>query len=511
MKPFYSFIVFFLFTISLSAQVSIRSNFESGAIGAVERVDSSQFIIAPGDTIGIRSYGIRGSYDPYNIVDTSLAASPRWFYFCMTGVKNQLVYITFFDTDPMHPQYSYDNVNWQPFSIREASFRKISKRFDRDTVYISYFQPYTVSYLQERIDEWCSREGTSVDSIGYSCQGRPLQLLHITDSSVDASQKFKIWIHGRQHPSEASGSYALDGFIDLLTSETPIGIELRKHIDAYILPFTNPDGVYLGLSRSNSTGVNQEINFNRSIDSTVVEVHFIKEALEKLTAEGDFDIALNIHAQIANFASYWIHTAQSTSSDFLRRELVLADLTCSMNDYIIPENMQFSKVAPRYPEGWFWNKSGEKTLALTFELPYTFESKDLRLFGERLLLSVAEYCGISLPGRIIVKNPDSAGSKWISAADSAYTFMGNSGWISLKKGAKMRYSLEYLEKGEYDVYMYTPAPNDEKECKGERGWRFIGKHTQKENGRFNYQYKSVGASEGADDLLLISNCLPKTL
>jgi hypothetical protein len=51
--------------------------------------------------------------------------------------------------------------------------------------------------------------------------------------------------------------------------------------------------------------------------------------------------------------------------------------------------------------------------------------------------------------------------------------------------------------------MYISAPNDEKECKGERGWKLIGKHTQKESGvlKYNHKVNQKGGVSGA--LLLI--------
>lgn len=506
-------IVLLISSLSSFGQIRFNSDFESGAVGEVIHLDSATFVMMQEDTVSLHSFVIKGSLDPKNPIDTALAPSPRWFYFQISGVKDKLIYFNFEETDPVRPLYSYDNVTWERFAPCEASFRKVSKRFSMDTVYLAYYQPYTFSYLQKRMADWSRHDWVKVDSIGASLENRPIYLMHITDESVAPETKQSLWVHARQHPSESPASWLTDGFISALVADTPQGAALRKSIDAYIIPMTNPDGVVHGLSRSNITGVNQEINFARPDDSTVVEVKAIKNVIKELNEVRPFDVALNIHSQVAHHASYWLHRAEGTTKDFLRRELVLADLTASLNDYIRPEDMQFSNLAARYPEGWFWELAGEKTLAVTFETSYTCYSKNfqgkwldslnLRDFGERLLLATAEYMTISLPGRAIVLPPAKASSRWEAVSLEELTYMGEIAWKAKRPNSIMRYRDEELEAGEYEVYMYISAPNDESQSKGERGWKKIGNHTQKQTGILKYNYKISEAGNVAGALLFI--------
>lgn len=512
-KIFLTISLMLLALASSNGQIRFNSDFESGAVGEIIHLDSTTFIMMKDDTVSLHSFTVKGSYDPKNPVDTALPPSPRWFYFEMTGVKDKLVYLNFEETDPLRPMYSYDNVNWKRFEPCEAAFRKVSKRFEEDTVFLAYYQPYTYSYLEKRIQEWSRHDWVEVDSVGHSFENRPIYLMHITDKSVTSDGKRRLWLHARQHPSESPASWLTDGFISALVADTPMGAALRKEIDAYIIPITNPDGVANGLSRSNITGVNQEINFARSQDSTVVEVRAIKDVIKRLYDEKPFDVALNVHSQVANHASYWLHRAKGTSKDFLRRELVLADLTASLNNYIRPEDMQFSNLAARYPEGWFWELGGERTLAVTFETSYTCYSKsfngpwldslNLRDFGERLLMATAESMAISLPGRRIVLPPAKASARWEAVSMEDLTYMGDVAWKALKPNAKIRYHADNLDAGDYQVYMYISAPNDEKECKGERGWKLIGTHHQKVGGPLKYSYKVSNVDGVAGALLFI--------
>lgn len=68
---------------------------------------------------------------------------------------------------------------------------------------------------------------------------------------------------------------------------------------------------------------------------------------------------------------------------------------------------------------------------------------------------------------------------------------------------QIRFEAESLEAGEYEVYMYISAPNDEKQCKGERGWKLIGRYIQRQNGPWKYNYKSAEEGDVAGALLLV--------
>jgi hypothetical protein len=104
-----------------------------------------------------------------------------------------------------------------------------------------------------------------------------------------------------------------------------------------------------------------------------------------------------------------------------------------------------------------------------------------------------------LPGRAIILPPAEASSRWEAVSVEELTYMGDVAWKAVRPNAKIRYTAEVLEAGEYDIYMYISAPNDESQSKGERGWKQIGTHTQKETGKLKYNYKisEVGGVAGA--------------
>ena len=110
-----------------------------------------------------------------------------------------------------------------------------------------------------------------------------------------------------------------------------------------------------------------------------------------------------------------------------------------------------------------------------------------------------------MPGRVIVLPPDKVTQKWERVSSEELTYMGDVAWKAVKPNAKMKYSAPMLEKGEYEVYKYISAPNDEKESKGERGWKKIDTFIQKGDGKLIYKFKAGAMGDCAGALLFVNS------
>ncbi len=392
--------------------VRFSAAFDSGSLGEVSRIDSVLVRPSLTDSVLHLSYEIISRSDPDNTANPDLVPNGRWFYFLMENVRNKHIYLNFENTDPKRAVYSYDGKNFHRFEHYQASMRKVSAHFLDDSVYIAYYVPYGWDFLQERLVQWTASRDVVMDTLGYSMLGLPIQMLTITDRSVPDRDKNRIWIHARVHPGETPGSWQLDGLLDKLISDSPQGRAYRKHSVFYVVPFTNPDGVAGGFSRSNARGINQEVNWDHPDSLTAVEVKALRNRMDSLTREKPFDLVLNVHAQSSDKISYYIHTEESTSTDYFRREMYLAYLTTDANPYFFPEDMFYSAPAPRYVEGWLWNRTLGATLALTIETPYSFYNENprgewvttesLKQFGAFLLRAVSDYFQWEIPGRYII-------------------------------------------------------------------------------------------------------------
>jgi hypothetical protein len=511
MRIFFLLITFFL-SLAANAQVQFSTDFESGSVGKITLIDSAFIRTSEKDSTLHLSYIVESRFDPLNPIDTTLPPSARWFFFKMTGAKNKYIYFDFKHTDPLRAVYSYDNHEFKRFEANEAKRQKISKLFDRDTVYIAYFIPYTNELLQKQIDKWKQHKDITVKTFGHSFRNRPMQLLTITDATVNDENKYRVWIHGRTHTSESPASWQLDGLIESLLADNDEAQTYRKNFVFYIAPFANPDGVAEGMSRSNSLGVNQEINWDRDDSQTVVEVKNLKRQMTELTANRHFDLMLNMHSQVANNATYWIHNAETTSEKFLSRELLLCYLNMFDYGYLAPEDLSFSKMAPRYPEGWLWNNFLEKTVAMTLETPYTYfgaskiwlDANNLRDFGKATLRTIAMYFSVSTPSRIIIDNENAQTSgKWEKSELGNKVYLGKDCLYAQKVGSKITYKYKKLTSGKYKIYKWNVGATSETPTAGGNQWIFIDNYTQKKASNFKYKLEAKQQNEIFDAIMLV--------
>lgn len=515
--------VFSLFAISKTtyAQVTFSSDFECGSMDKAELISSSQK-----DGVECYEYNFYSRLDPLNAASPKLAPSGRWFYFKMSGVKEKEITLNFKNTDPLRCVYSYDNVNWQRLAPEEAPERcKVIKKYDQDQVYLAYYIPYTYTHLNSKIYEWTKNEWVDFRIIGKSEHGRNVPLLTITNrnSNIPASEKKVVYIHGRVHPSETPGSWHLEGMIDILASDTPYAKALRDQAVFYIVPFTNPDGVVEGMSRSNAKGINLEVNWNDPEEVTSQELKNLRNLVENFvgikndmnlpTAGQGVDVFLNMHSQVANFVTYWVHKAEGTSEKYFKELMLLSNLTINNNPYFGKDGLCFSKVSPRYLEGWFWDKTGEKTVAITFETPYTFYNKNsegewltvenLQKMSWNNVWATADYLGLGAPYRTIVAEPKKSG-KFTTHTDTDHFYFGDSYLVAKEDGATIKYKVKKLEAGEYSIYKWRVGENKNISEKGENEWgEPIGKLIKEKKGNAKVVITAEKAGDKLDNILLV--------
>lgn len=523
MKKFLTLTLLLLTTCSgfLLSQVRFSTDFDSGSIGNFKLIDSVWVKRNASDSILTLSYLIESRFDPLNPVDTSLKPSARWYHFRMEGVKDKQIFLNIKNSEVIRPIYSYDGINYQRFKDVENIYKgSVNKIFERDTVYISHFIPYPYSRHKAKLLEWKEKPGVKHDTIGHSTLGLPIEMLTVTDPLVPDNEKKRIWIHGRSHPSETPASWHLEAMIDQILSESPLAKELRRNAIFYLIPFINPDGVKGGFSRSSSTGVNIEINWDRPDSLTMPEVKTLKAALERVTKEKPLDLLLNMHSQISSSVTYWIHTAESTTADFLKEQQLLSALTINYTPFYRPQDQSFSAMAPRYAEGWVWDRFGEKTLAITFETPYTYYNQDkdgpwvsttnLAELGYSSLLSVSDFLNLDKANRILIDANEIKFShrNWDVSDNPSNIFFGDSYLIAKKEGAQIKYKT-HLKEGVYTLYLWKVGPTEKTYPDDTNKWVKKATVIQRRDGNFSYKIKSSNSGEKMDAILLVKESIPK--
>ncbi len=490
----------------LFSQVKFDTNFESGCLGSYKLIDSVTIPVQGKDSLTILNYNIFSRFDPLNPVDTSLSPSARWYYFRMTGVKNKLIYLTVNNSEAIRPFFSYDNKNFERFSADENSKRgRLIKLYDRDTVYICHYIPYTYSRMESKVKEWSENKDVKTRNIGYSHDSLAMPMLRITDSQVKDKNKKIVWIHGRSHPSESPASWHLEALVNKILGNDKYAREIRKSTIFYIVPFINPDGVYGGYSRSSSTGVNLEINWDRPDSLTMPEVKVLKKTIDSITSRKPIDLFLNMHSQIANSATYWIHTAKSTNDAFFAKQLLLSNLTSNDNPFYSSADQSFSDMAPRYVEGWMWNKFHDRTLAITFETPYTYfrenikgewvSTQNLDKLALNSLNAITDLLELPVKSRLVVYKTKSYRRRdWSKIKSAQMVDFNGFQFVAKKANATLEYSVSNMESGTYAVYKWVPGPAVNVSPEGTNRWQYLFDITQKRRG--NLSVKVFAGTEG---------------
>ncbi len=505
---------------NLAEKIRFYTNFESGRVANVMFCGIDTVQGADNSRIAHYTYDIYSAEDPLNPVDTALAPSSRWFYFLMTGVRGKSITMNIRHSDPRAPMYSYDGENFERFDpfcesvvYESEDHRKklvTTKTFEKDSVYIAYYTPYTNGRLEKKLEEWRYRNGVAIHSIGKSSRGREMPMLLITNTYKPDKDKKKIYIHGRIHPSESPASWCLEGLIDTLTSNSEYARALRDNAVFYILPFINPDGVALGYSRCNANGVNMEINYNREDTLTEQEVKNVKKFIETTTyGGGHIDMFINFHSQVANCATYWVHTAETTSRKHFKDLMTFCALTADHNPYFHINSLSFSKIHPKYIEGYFWDKFGEKTVAITWETPYSSYNREdslwvtndnLKELGLKVLKATGDFLGIESPDRVTAMPVRTNGC--IKNTDTKHIYPGDRYYTATSDNASARYKVRHLQAGKYDVYKWIVGKNKMKCEEGENCWEFVGEHSQEESGDYSLKIK-MNKGDKANAIILI--------
>jgi hypothetical protein len=437
-------LILLLFVIlqSLSfAQIKFDANFESGNINSVTTTDSINYTVTTKTDIG-----------------------GRWFYFKITAVKNRFIRVTITSTDVNRPFYSYNNRDFTRFTASESpSLRMFQKTFTEDTVYVAYYTPYNYSFLQERLAEWKLNPFTKVDTLGITDKGFPIQQITITDPSVPTANKQRVWIHARTHPGETPTSWHFDGIMQKLLSNDEVISFYRQKLIFYLIPFTNPDGVFYGRSRTNFSGIDVEANWDKPESETCKEVKILKQRMAQINNEKVLSVFNNLHSQAASYCTFWIHTASSTSARFYRKQYQFANLNTSDNPYFDPDDYSESNLASRFPEGWLWANHGEQVMALTYETPYDKYSTDIWVtnsnlmeIGQRNVYAIAEYLELSHPKWILLDNKNAiASGTWNGDSSGLEFYSDNFLTAPISNGnSTIDYSTQTLDSGIYDVYAW---------------------------------------------------------
>lgn len=222
----------------------------------------------------------------------------QWFYFRMQGTKDQACNIKLINAGEAAYPEGWENYQAKASYDRETWFQIPTKYVDGilsmdftpeyDSIYIAYFAPFSYEQHLDLVNNAQHSPICTLESIGQTLQGRPIDFLRIGD---DDKTKKKLWVIARQHPGETMAEWFMLGLISrLLDEEDSTTIRLLNKANLYLVPNMNIDGSILGNLRVNAKGVNLNREWAEPSIENSPEVFYVKEKMKEIGMDFNLDV-----------------------------------------------------------------------------------------------------------------------------------------------------------------------------------------------------------------------------
>jgi acyl-CoA thioesterase-1 len=278
--------------------VSIRTDFEGGRLGRIERAGEAHFVC-----------GVAGESD-----QDKRNRQANWYYFRVDGAAGREITVDLVDlpgeynyqpnrgavTGDTIPVYSEDNSRWKHFERVEydAGTPRLRLRFTPPggRFWIAHVPPYTNQDLARLLKELGADRNLRADVIGKSVEGRDLLLLTVTDPGVPDGSKKAIWLMIRQHSWETGSSWAGEGALRWALSADPKAVRMRREVTLKMFPLADPDGVARGGVRFNVHGYDLNRNWDAVDPKKMPEIAAARKAvLDWVDGGRRVDLFLTLH------------------------------------------------------------------------------------------------------------------------------------------------------------------------------------------------------------------------
>jgi hypothetical protein len=277
-----------------AAAVTFDAGFEGGSLGAVETIAPDHY----------RAH-LRGDVD-----QDKWNRQANWYYFRVDGARGRELTIDLVDlpgeynykpnkgaiTEDTPPFYSEDGQTWKPLDTADydasVPLLRLRVKLASNRFWIAHQPPYTNKNVSDLLDAVRGNAAASIRTIGKAPEGRDIPLLTITDSAAPDSGKKAVWILFRQHAWESGSSWADEGAVRFLLSDTPEAVQIRRSMIFNILPMCDPDGVAHGRVRFNASGYDLNRNWDTHDPAKTPEISAERDAI---LARGRIDLLVTVH------------------------------------------------------------------------------------------------------------------------------------------------------------------------------------------------------------------------
>jgi hypothetical protein len=374
------------FTITLQG-IRFDSNYDNGSLEYVTESGTNIF--------NCKIYEDSGELGP----------KKYWFRFKLSEVAGRSFTLNIDHFQNPRPVISLDGKKWRRLTALEApSSSKIVLSFEpsQNEAELAFFYPSGVEETYERVREYVNRcDSFTSKVIGQSFQFRDMILASATDPAFPDDSKHRVWMHSRAHAGEATGTLALLGFLDAVTTDSLLGRHLRRYCIFNVLPLENVDGVFLGHTRWDSQGIDPERQWGNP--DRIPETDNMKKTVDEFMAgENPIEVALNMHSTVGNYEDtfFYKHVSPSVTTNFeaiQQRYIDAVNNTTNLFDNLSPQTSLLNSTI--FIESYFWNNWGEAVMAMTHEGHFYnritdqewITDDDYHQLGEAMAFALIEY------------------------------------------------------------------------------------------------------------------------
>lgn len=209
-----------------------------------------------------------------------------WYAFQVVAKEPKTISVTLAYEGGEHrykPKTSFDGVNWTALTTftenRKANEAVLKLEVGPKPLIVAGQEMIGVKELNSWMSQLARKGFVKKSTLGKSILKQRIDQLEISESK----EPNYIFIIGRQHPPEVTGSMALTNFVEVIAGETSLAKEFRKHFRTIVVPLMNPDGVREGHWRHNVGGVdlNRDWKNFRQPETRTVRDQFVKLGQQK--------------------------------------------------------------------------------------------------------------------------------------------------------------------------------------------------------------------------------------
>jgi len=223
----------------------------------------------------------------------------NWFYwyFRVRGAAGRTLRFCFSQSNPIGtrgPALSLDRgKTWSWLGTNAVKGKTFTGAFPPEAheARFCFAIPYLESNLKDFLKRHRGRRDLKAETLCKTPKGRKVELLRL--GRLDGGAEYCVLLTCRHHACEMIADYSLEGIMDEVLGSTNEGRWLREHVEFFVVPFMDKDGVEEGDQGKNR----KPHDHNRDYDgeSRYASVRALRELMSRRLSSRNVALALDLH------------------------------------------------------------------------------------------------------------------------------------------------------------------------------------------------------------------------